>query len=239
MIGPLLAMLAQVAPAAPIPTPVLDATPVADPVLAEQRGGFRLPNGVDVSLTVQSQTTVNGAVLLRTVFSLDQQKPSLAIYVPRNGETVPAGASTSAAPTSAASAGQATVPTISYDRNGSLQVTSVVVPSVSVSGGGPSADAVPTGLTQTAAGAVTDAGMLSESATNGTHQVTLQGSDFAITHLSGNAFGSAIANSGSDRTIDTQTTVSINLGNAGPDVIGSAMFRVQDMALDAVALRGN
>jgi hypothetical protein len=234
MIGPLLAMLAQVTPAAPAPTPLLDATPVADPILAEQRGGFRLPNGVDVSLTVQSQTTVNGAVLLRTVFSLDQQKPSLAIYVPRNGETVPVGASASAA-----SAGQAMAPTISYDRNGGLQVTSVVVPSVSVSGGGSSTDVVPAGLTQAAAGAVTDAGTLSETATNGTRQVTLQGSDFTITHLSGNAFGSAIANSGSDRTIDTQTTVSINLGNAGPDVIGSAMFRVQDMALDAVALRGN
>jgi hypothetical protein len=61
--------------------------------------------------------------------------------------------------------------------------------------------------------------------------------DIRIFHLTRNAIGSAITNTGSDRAIDTHTSVSIDLRNAGPDVLGSAMLRVEDVALGALASR--
>ena len=77
---------------------------------------------------------------------------------------------------------------------------------------------------------------------NGTVQqdmagVSLQGTDIRIVHLTGSAIGSAIANSGNDRAIDTLTTLSIDLSNAGPDVLGSAMLRVEGVAIDAASMR--
>lgn len=231
MTAALLLLMAQAT--ASQPAPPIAATPVAEPVLAEQRGGFRLPNGIDVALTVQTQTAINGAVQLRTVFQVDRGAPSLTIYSPKPGEVVAlsaAGGEKQAMP--------GTAPTITYDRMTGVQVVPGTSPStLSVSGGQVGMDAVPAGLTQVADGATTDAGAISDTTRNGVRSVSLAGADLTITHLAGNAFGSAIANSGSDRTIDTQTTVSINLGNAGPDVLGSAMFRVQDVALDAVAMR--
>ena len=53
----------------------------------------------------------------------------------------------------------------------------------------------------------------------------------------GGAFGSAILNSGSDRTISTATTVSIDLRNAGPEVLGSALLRIEDVAIGALTTR--
>ena len=61
--------------------------------------------------------------------------------------------------------------------------------------------------------------------------------DIRIVHLTGNAIGSAIANMGSDRAIDTQTTLSIDLRNAGPDVLGSTMLRVEDVGIGALTSR--
>ena len=228
MSGLLLLLLAQAAA-----TPPIAAAPVADPILAEQRGGFRLPNGIDVALSVQTQTAVNGAVLLRTVFQIDQGSPTFTIYAAKPGETVAASAAGGDTPVARTS-----TPIISYDRTTGLQVQPGAISSPLLVSAKPAAPtALPAGLTEVAAGAVTDAGAITDTTRNGVRTVSLNGADLTITHLAGNAFGSAIANSGSDRAIDTQTTVSINLSNAGPDVLGSAMFRVQDIALDAVAMR--
>ncbi len=228
----LLAQAATIVPGVPLAPPIA-ASPVAEPVLAEQRGGFRLPNGIDVALSVQTQTAINGAILLRTVFQVDRGAPSLTIYSPKAGEVV--ALDTAGGEKRAASA---TGPTISYDRMTGLQVVPGTSPStLSVSAGRTTTDSLPAGLTQVTDGTPTDAGAISDTTRNGVRTVSLAGADLTITHLTGNAFGSAIANSGSDRTIDTQTTVSITLGNAGPDVLGSALFRVQDVALDAVAMR--
>ena len=231
MSGLLLLLLAQ---AVASERPPIAVAPVADPILAEQRGGFRLPSGIDVALSVQTQTAVNGAVLLRTVFQIDQGAPNFTIYAAKPGETV----ETNTAAGEASTARTSSAPVISYDRVNGLQVQPGTISSpISVSVKPAAAAALPAGLTEVAAGTVTDAGTITDSTRNGVRAVSLNGADLTITHLAGNAFGSAIVNAGSDRAIDTQTTLSINLSNAGPDVLGSAMFRVQDIALDAVAMR--
>lgn len=234
MSGLLLLLLAQAAAVSPAAEgPPIAAAPVADPILAEQRGGFRLPSGIDVALSVQTQTAVNGAILLRTVFQIDQGSPNFTIYAAKPGETVGMSAAGGDPQTARTS-----TPIISYDRTNGLQVQpGATFSPISVSAKPGAVAALPVGLTEVAAGTVTDAGAITDTTRNGVRAVSLSGADLTITHLAGNAFGSAIANSGSDRAIDTQTTVSINLSNAGPDVLGSTMFRVQDIALDAVAMR--
>lgn len=56
--------------------------------LEKMRGGFALPGGLDVSIAVQSNTSLNGAVVLRTQFLAGSGTPTLAVF----GRTdVPAG----------------------------------------------------------------------------------------------------------------------------------------------------
>lgn len=204
--------------------------PVADATLAQQRGGFQLPNGLDIALTVQTQTAVNGAVVLRTVFQAAQGTPTLSVYAPRQGETV--AATSTGAP---AASGATAAPVVTYDPRSGIQVTPrATAPGVAL--GHAEAAGAAAGLEQIAGG-VTDNGVVTQAARGGVRTVELAGRDLTVTHLAGNAFGSAIANSGSDRTIDTQTSVAIDLGSAGPDVVGSAMLRVGEIAGAAVAAR--
>ena len=209
-----------------------------DHELAAQRGGFRLPNGVDVALTVQTQTAVDGAVVLRTVFRADQGTPTLSVYAPRPGTVVVArgGDAPSAAATAAAT------PAISYDPRNGIQVTpGAAMPAITVSSGavGAAAAASPDlqAVDASGVGVATDAGRVTATRTGGLDTVQLKAGDLTVSHFAGNAFGSAIANSGNDRAIDTQTSVSIDLSGAGPDVVGSAMLRVQDLASAAAASR--
>jgi len=224
------ALLLLLLQAAPLPGP-----PVEDPVLAEQRGGFRLPSGIDVAMTVQTQSAINGAIVLRTVFEVDRGAPNLTIYAPRPGEAVVAHGGQQPA----AAAAAATAPTVSFDNRNTLEVRPGYTPTIGVVARPNSGNAIPDGLTQVASGTTTDAGVVTDAAQGGVRTIELRGADLSITHITGNAFGSAIANTGSDRQIDTETSVSISLANAGPDVLGSTMFRVQDIAIDAAAMRAN
>lgn len=230
MIAALLLLLAgQSAPVA--------AQALADHELAAQRGGFLLPNGVEVALTVQSQTVLNGAVVLRTVFRADQGAPTLTVYAPKPGTTVVAQRGDAPATGAAAAA-----PSISYDPRTGIQVTpGAVMPSVSVSSGARTPDAATSADLQavdaSGAGIATDAGQIVVTRTGGLDTVQLRAGDLTVSHFAGNAFGSAIANSGNDRAIDTSTSVSIDLSNAGPDVVGSALLRVQDLGSAVTAMR--
>jgi hypothetical protein len=210
----------------------LAAVTVPDPELAMQRGGFMLPNGIDVALTVQTQTAINGAIVLRTVFRADQGTPTLTVYAPKAGETVAADRVT-------ATGGAAGMPTITYDGRGGLQVTPAAVGSAAVSTSGAAAGAVPAGLEKIMAGdnVTTDNGIVSQAAAGGLQTAALRAADLTVTHLAGTAFGSAIANAGSDRAIDTQTTVGIDLGNVASTALASAMLRVEDVTSGALLTR--
>lgn len=53
---------------------------VTDETLATLRGGFALPGGVDVSIAVQSSTSVNGTPVLTTVFAVDGGPAVLSVF---------------------------------------------------------------------------------------------------------------------------------------------------------------
>lgn len=161
LLMPLLLLTAAGGTPAGVTPTTSDAPPVAETELASMRGGFSLGNGLDVALAVQTDTAVNGSLLLRTVFRAEDGKPTLTTLAP----------STSAVEVRTTSQGQ---------------------------------------------------------------RVQAQGNAIDVTHLVGNAIGSIVANSGSDRSIDTTTNVSIDIRGTTPMNIGSTMFRVEALGIDAV-----
>lgn len=235
MIASLL-LFAQVSATPAAALPAFDASRIPDPVLATQRGGVRLPNGIDLALTVQTQTAVDGAVVLQTVFSVDRGPATLTIYAPPVGARVAERTSTESWVAPAPM-----TPVVSYDPRTGMTVTQgytgmpIAVGSGPASGVGKVAEGLeaidPRTMPQTAGGTVTSQsdGLL--------RTVTLAGADFNVAHLAGAAFGSAVANSGSDRTIDTITGISLDLRNAGPDVLGSTFLRIDDLAAGALSSR--
>jgi len=208
--------------------------PMRESELAAERGGFRLPNGIDVALTVQTQTAIDGAIVLRTEFRASNGLPTFTIYAPRPGETVPA------APNASDASGPGQVPAVSYDKAaGILVVPGLSNPGVSINTGAQRPGAPPDGLVEIkpAEGAATGFGLVRETATNGLRIADLDAANISIAHFAGAAFGSAIANSGNARSIETQTTVSIDLANTNPDVLGSSLLRIDDLATAASLMR--
>ncbi|WP_137681737.1 hypothetical protein [Aurantiacibacter suaedae] len=207
-----------------------DADVVPEPVLAEQRGGVRLPNGIDVALSIDTTTAIDGRIVLQTVTRIDEGAPQTAIFVPSDGANV-------SLPDGNNGGGRETAsrPTVTYDRQNGLQLSWGGRLPVTVSSGVSGPQQVAEGLEQieTSVPVATASGVVSREPAG----VSLQAADIRILHLSSNAVGSAIANSGNDRAIDTLTTLSIDLSNAGPEVLGSAMLRVERMATDALSTR--
>lgn len=230
MITALLLFLAQASAA----LPVFPAPAMPDSELAEHRGGIRLPNGIDLVLTVQTQTVVDGAVVLRTEFKVDQGAPQIAIYTPRDGAPV-------LVPATAANGGSTmgTPPALVFDGRGGLAVVRGVNVPVGAVTTGSTAQGAPAGLQASDGNSpfATDNGLVAAMLEGSSKSVSLQGSDYNVTHLVGGAFGSAILNSGNDRVIGTETTISIDLRNAGPDVLGSTMFRVDNLVTGALGSR--
>lgn len=204
--------------------------PLPDRELAQLRGGIRLPSGVDVALSVQTQTSVNGNVVLQTVFQADRGPATVTAYAPRSGEVVVASAREQQ------TAAAANAPVVTFDaRSGVTVAPGARLPTTAAFSG--NAPPVAAGLERVTDGTVTDNGIIADVGGGAVRTVELQAADLRVAHLTGSAIGSVISNTANDRTIDTVTNVAIDLRNAGPDTVGSAMFRVQDVALDALALR--
>ncbi len=225
MIGLALILMQSTPAAAPFDEPT-----IPEPVLAEQRGGIRLPSGIDVTLSIDSRTAVNGAIVLQTVVKIDKGAPVVTAYAPRDGEAI-------AMTTGQTGMNGSPAATVTYDGQRGLVVTTPALsPSVSVGGSQDGTGMPVEGLQEvdlsqqyTSANGQIRKGMLGVS-----DAVEFSSSDLNVLHLINNAYGSAVLNSGSDRTIDTQTSISIDLRNAGPDVLGSTMLRVEGLAIDAV-----
>ena len=212
---------------------VFEAADVPDEVLATQRGGIRLPNGIDATWSVNTTTAVNGAVVLQTIVRADQGGLQVSAYAPGDGQRV-------AGPDAQSPASSGAEPRVTYDSRTGISVRQAPATGISVSSG-PSGDAghALAGLEQVDAShaATTANGVIRQVNFGNSPAIELQGQDLQVLHLAGNALGTAILNSGSDRTIDTQTTVSLDLSNAGPDVLGSTFLRIENIAVDALSSR--
>jgi hypothetical protein len=209
---------------------------VADRELSTMRGGFQIPGGIDVALSVQTDTSVNGALVLRSIFRADTGVPTLQAFTSRSGSQV----------STANSAGGATVPagavSVRFDRQNGVTVVpgSVgVMPAVAISTGtGPAAAALTTDALAPGATADTQVGRVTLDQLQAGTRVHLQGESLDVSHVFGNAFGAVVANTASDRALDTVTTVSLDLSGATPTNLGSTMFRVEALGLESTRMLG-
>lgn len=64
-------------------------------------------------------------------------------------------------------------------------------------------------------------------------RLTLNGKGTDVSHLLGNGYGSIVTNSVDGRTIDVATTIDLDLRSAMPSNLGSSLFRVETLSLDA------
>jgi hypothetical protein len=209
--------------------------PLPEEELATLTGKFILPGGGSLALSVTSDTMLNGTPILRTVLTIDQGS-KLQVFGRDDSSASPAGTAggttgAGVAPTLATgvsvlfdrrSGTQITVPTVSTVRTGSgVQTTETqagLVP-IAVVAGGP-AVRTPDGL------------VTLTTLPNGS-QVTLAGDQIGISHLVGQSVATAILNAGNDRTIDTVTTIGIDLHDAAALTLGSAALKVDALAADA------
>lgn len=233
----LLPLLILVAGAAPPPDESPFGAPaVSEAELADMSGGFSLPGGLDLSIVVRTETSVDGTLLLRSVYALDNGAPTVQLFAPAPGQTLATDRESADMSISAGSAGVQVI----FDRqNGVSFVTSGPDPMTGIAvTTGPVAETMDDGLNplpigpggsiQTAGGRVT----LDELSAGA--RARIEGDKIDVSHLVGGAFGSIIANSGSDRAIDTMTTVSLDLRGATPENLGSALPRVEAIVLDSV-----
>lgn len=237
MARPLLLCALLALTAAPLPAQEWGA-PLADAALADMTGKFILPNGGSLALSVTSDTMLNGALVLRTVLTVDQGS-SVQVFGRPDGAASPTGATGATG-----GAGQA-VPVLTsgasvlFDRRSGAQITPPTVGTIRVGGtGAAGAGAAELGLTPitVAAGGPavrTPDGLVSVTTLPNGTQVSLAGDRIGIAHLVGPTVATAILNSGNDRTIDTVTTIGIDLHDAAALAMGSAAMKVDALAADA------
>lgn len=211
----------------------LEAAPLSDEELAGITGKFLLPNGASIAMAVTSDTLVDGQLVLRSVLSVDDRASVNVFGANPNaptGPSVPRGGGQAAMAPSGV--------TVLFDRQSGMRTitpTYAAAPTVGVTSqvAPPAGDAtavIPLPLTPGAA-VETAAGLVSLSASG--RNVTLQGDRIDVTHILGPAFATAIANTANDRTIDTVTTIDLDLTRVTPFSLGSAAIRAGDLALDA------
>jgi hypothetical protein len=213
------------------------APPVADDQLADMRGGFRIAGGPDISMAVRTETALDGNLLLRSVYTVDQGQATLLVYAPAAGEKVAVARTT--APPARESLGPDSM-SISFDRQTGIRMTpaapfesaNVQVMTDAMPAGPQEETRMPLDLSN--GPVATGSGTVSLNALPVGSRVQLQGDQVNVSHIFGQAFGSVIANTADNRAIESATTVSLDLQGATPYNLGSAALRAEGVALDAV-----
>lgn len=218
--------------------PAIAAPMLTDTELAQLTGKFFLPGGVEVALTVTSDTVLNGQPLLRTVLSVDRGS-TLTVYG-RTGDPAP-GVAGSVERSPGAAPMAPTGIAVAFDRHsgiGTVTPTYAGAGQPNVTIGAPVPDAGALGLerlavtpdgpaVQTAVGLVSVRSLASGSLVN------LAGDQLSASHLVGQSIATVLANSGNDRTFDSVTNVAVDLRNITPYQIGSAAIQAGALALEA------
>ncbi|HEV2567131.1 hypothetical protein [Sphingomonas sp.] len=184
-------------------------------------------------MTVQTETSVNGGLLLRSVYRVYEGVPSLQVFAPRVGEMVPGQAAGNTA-----RASQGTV-SINFDRQNGISIArQVALPTGSVKVG---ASGTPTESGDTlppldlASGPVeTAGGRVSVSELPQGIRSRIEGDGIDASHLFGAAFGSVVANTANERSIDSSTTIAVDLRGATAMNLGSALLRAEAIGAETV-----
>jgi hypothetical protein len=181
--------------------------PVSDAALADMRGGFELPNGMNISIGIQIDTMVNGSTVLRTLLSgTDASK----VQVYTTGPSIATGAD---------NAGKG------------LSVNVVSSPTLD----GAAANGQALALMPNGASLVTSSGTVRLVQSNGQSTVLLDGNGLSLQHMIGALTGALVANQASNRSIDTNVTVNLSVQNSA--IPTSTMLIRLDNLLSSAGVR--
>lgn len=184
---------------------------LTDLQLDELRGGFELPNGMDVVVGIDIQTLVNGALALRSVLNTDTGTPVVFVG-DSSGVASSSGAGAAAGGGVVVRVGDTTT---TYQAEAGQQ-------QVVLTANGP-AVSTPSGSVQ----------LVKDGSGS---QVILNGNSLELRQMIGSLTGSIVANTANDRTIDTIVTVNVDVQNSAL-LVGNAALHADSIAL-ATAGRG-
>lgn len=215
--------------------------PLSNLALSRMRGGLRLPNGLDVSLGIDIQTRVDGLLALHTVYA--SEGPATGVRVFTDGaKPVP----TAPATTTVSADAVAGVPVLVIDRSPTgttiMPTSSVAATTVNLVNGDPSTWLSGEGQTQVPVtpngpAVAAEPGSVRLTSDESGAVVTLQAPNLEIRHLVGQATGTFVANTGDNRSIDTISSVNVDVQGLSPALL-SGIFAAQRAALAAVLARG-
>lgn len=203
------------------------AVPVADSELATMRGGILLPNGLNIAIGIDIQTRVNGVLALHTIYSTEV--PNNAIRVYTDGTTAPASApgTTTIATGGNSSPGidasrSPTGTTVTAASGGQPMIVNVLVGPTSTWLDAAGQTNVPVTANGSAVPASSGAITLVEDGAGA--RVTLSAPGLQVQHLVGQATGAVIANTADNRSIDTVSSINVNLVGVPAALLGGALM---------------
>ena len=209
---------------------------VPDAELAIMRGGLALPNGLSVAIGIDIQTRIDGVLALHTIYSSDGPNAGIRVYT--DGVTSPR---TAPATATVMTVGTASLPIITIDRSpsGTTILPAVTTPAATVNlvSGDPStwltaAGQTPVPVVENGPAVAAAPGAISLRNDGSGAVVTLDAPMLQVRQLIGQATGAVIANTGNDRSIDTISSVNVDLQGLSPTLMG-AIFAVQRIVTDA------
>ena len=218
-----------------MPAPLFAALLIAvpDARLANMRGGILLPNGTSVVVGIALETRVDGMLALRTQFSTEA--PGVQIFAGGPGTTIVN------LPETTIPGNQNGVPEVRIDRGATGTVIGAVpatlVTNVRLGVGSDSEAARLPGVvipvTENGAAVETALGAVRLVRTAGGTITELNGPDLAVQQLVGQATGTIVANTASNRVIDNVTWVNVAVnGNLLPSGLTSSIERVAQAVAD-------
>lgn len=196
------------------------APPVADPVLATMRGGVLLPNGLQLAIGIDIQTRVDGNLVLHTIYASDGPIIGPRVFTDgADGQQLAPGTVTVRTPdvpgtpiVSVARTPGGPQVVASSNRTGATVNLVTAPPAFWVTAEGQTS--VP--VTSNGPPVTTGPGSFALTEADGTITSSLKTASYEVFHLIGRVTGSAVTNMGSDRAIDTISSVNLDLQGGLP-----------------------
>ena len=198
-------------------------TNLPDEVLAAMRGGVQLPNGLSIAIGIDIQTRVDGLLALHTIYATDGPEAGVRVFTDGAAPSpMPAGT------IAVVAGGSNGAPDVNVTRAPTGTTIDVSTPSaptrVNILSGLPStwqtaAGQTPVPVTENGAAIQTPAGAISLATNERGAVVTLDAPMLRIQQVVGEAAGIVIANTGNDRTIDTISSVNLDLQGLSPELL--------------------
>ena len=214
-------------------------SPVPDRELATMRGGILLPNGLNIAIGIDIQTRIDGVLALHTIYS--SEAPAKGIQVYTDGTNSPSTAPGSTVVTTGGTLNASVDASRSPAGTTVIPATSSQPTTINVVSGptstwlnGAGQNNVPVVANGPAIAATSGTISLTEDAQGA--RVTLSTPTIEVQHLVGQATGAVISNTANDRTIDTVSSINVNLVGVPAGLLGSALM-INRIAVDAASRR--